>query len=367
MGLGEVEFEDDEEVVDLNEMLDDVDPVLGYDGDDDDEGPPELAQDGDGTEVEEEPAAAPAPAPAAPQFVQPAPQPAVLDPAEAQRIVAEHNRTAAAYRIQNRDFEILKRRHEQLVTALAQGNRPPERAAEEEEEPIPDPEENLAGHLVGKVNRLEKLTERQIKEREQREQQEREAAVLRQAAEGAMQVREMVGGDVYDDALAHLGRSLTLEAKMARPDLTDGEIQTGLQQMLTAKIAQWGREGLNVGEQLIQYSHIRGWQPRVAQQQPAAPAAPAAPAGIKPESRRTTDPRAEVRRQRDKQKAGRTISSVPGVPAKGKFDVAKYSIGATEEDWDRTVATLTQKAGAGYGQKRPTIGQLLAHKAVSGS
>lgn len=362
MGFNEAEFVEDEEgiEIDLNEEIDGEDEVLGY-NDDDDDGPSVVGQEDEAEETA--PPVAPQPA----QFQMPvAPTPPTPPaPPTGAESVSERNRLAAAYRIQKRDFEILQRRHEQLVTALAAQHQAP--VEEEAEEAIPDPEENLAGHLVGKVNRLERLTQREADERKEREERARVAGISAQAAQGAMQVREVVGGEVFDDALGHLGRSLTMEARLARPDLTDAEIQQGLNGMLQNKIREWGENGLNVGEQLLQYSYVRGWQPKVPQ--PAvAPAVVTAPAvvGVAP-GRRTTDPREEVRKQRDKQKTGRTISSVPGTPAKGKFDVAKYSIGSSEEDWDRTVATLTQKAGAGYGQKRPSIGQLLAHKAVRGS
>src|SRR4029077_19119871 len=69
--------------------------------------------------------------------------------------VPNPNAIAAQHRILQRNYDVLERRFGQVVEILSRQQRSQEVPQGEEEE-IPDPDENLGGHIVGKMTAIEK-------------------------------------------------------------------------------------------------------------------------------------------------------------------------------------------------------------------
>lgn len=300
-------------------------------------------------------------------------QSAVAAPQEEQlppHVVAMLNQNAAARRIAERDREIMERRFAQLAQALAaQGAGGGQGEPEEEEEPIPDLEENAVAHLAGQTKKLEKILLKDREERQRQDQENMEKAAGKLAADSVFQVRNEVGAEVFDHALNHLKTSLFLEARETNPGMTDQEIHLNLAEAFKDRVKSWAKSGLNVGEQLIKFSAIRGWDPQqvLRQRTPAAPAAPTVPPSnrTQPAGKPKSDAKTEVRNQRAREKHGRTISTVAGAAPQKGFDLAKYAAdpNTSEEDWDRTVKMLAEKKG----KRKMGFAELLEHKMIPGN
>jgi hypothetical protein len=350
MPAGEAQWEEEDE----NEIAVDeggeIDDVSGEEDAafDDNEGveQPDLEVEADGGEAPE--------------------QVAQYQPSEGeQRAYAERNQAAAALRIERRNREIMERRFAQLAQALeAKRNADPE----QEEEELPDPEENAVGHLIGRQTRLEKLLTEQKQLSEQAAKNAQEQAVSAAATADVQTLRSEIGEQTFDQAMQHLGRSLFLEARESRPDLVEEELHASLGDAFRGRVLSWKKGGLNVGEQLIKFAIIRGWNPQLynqQRQQPAAQPQRQPPAG--PSDRRKPNPKEQVQNQRDRERRGRTISTVPGAAPQKKVDVGKYSLEASEEEWDNFVAGIAEQGAPKGRKKKVGFADLLQHKMRSGT
>lgn len=217
---------------------------------------------------------------------------------------------AAQHRILKRENTILQQRFNQLLEVISraqEGQGPPQ-----EPEALPDPEEDLAGSLIGRLDRLEQANQQDRQERQAREERQALAGEVQAAQQQVIAYRDT--HPEYAPAVEHLVQAVAEEAREEFPTATEAEIQSLLEQETVRRLLQWRRAGLDPGEQLVKLARRRGWQPS------------------QDSSAGQEDPRQQVRAQRRRSRSASTIAAVPGAGGSKRLTV-KDAVGMSEEEW----------------------------------
>jgi hypothetical protein len=235
------------------------------------------------------------------------------------------NAIAAQHRILQRNYDVLEKRFGQVVDILRRAQQP-QVAQEDGEDEIPDPDENLGGHIVGKMTAIEKRLQ---KDEEERAQRERDQAVVQQfhAAQGAIASYREQAPALYDAAAHHVLASSIEELRDFRPDLTEEEIHRHVAKETAAWVLRWHQQGLNPGEQVMRMALRRGFTGQ----------------GVNPDGRggkgggkgKRRDPREEIADTKDQQRRGRTLASVPGASARATRQDPRRLLQLGEDEWER--------------------------------
>jgi hypothetical protein len=239
------------------------------------------------------------------------------------------NAIAAQHRILQRNYDVLERRFGQVVEILSRQQRSQEMPEGEDEE-IPDPDENLGGHLVGKMTAIEKRLQR---EEEDRAQRERDQSVVQQfhAAQGSIASYREQAPELYDAAAHHLLASSIEELRDFRPDLTEEEIHKAVAKETAAWVLRWHQQGLNPGEQVMRMALRRGFNGQGVQQ----PAAKGGGKGSGKGGGKRRDPREEIADVKDQQRRGRTLAAVPGASARATRQDPRRLLQLPEDEWEK--------------------------------
>lgn len=254
--------------------------------------------------------------------------------AEARERAAEHNRLAASHRILSRNHAILTRRFNELIELVQrsqQGAAPVQQTGEEEE--LPDPNEDLGGHLVKRLERIEAQQKREREEIERQRQIEAEQAEFRAVEEARNSFREQ-NPEVYDQAVHYLVSLYMDEAREQAPHLTDAELAQHFVREAIENQKAWYRQGKNPGQEVFAMAVRRGfdWQ----DPQPVQQALPQQRQQQRRQAPPQQDPRRQVQQQRKKQQQGRTISSVQGSQS-ARAMTARQVLALDEDEWEARV------------------------------
>lgn len=304
-----MEFEDDIDNADLEIDNDEADNSLDInDGvEDPDAGEPV----GDGDPGDEAEAQAQAAAAAAAQAQLQAQDPRYNNLAAQHRILSRQNRTMA------QQYRALERQHAELIGMVKS------RLPQFQEEQLPDPEEDLGGHLVKRLDRFEKMQEQERQERARQAKEEAEFEAYSDARSAAVEFRGSLEDPMeYDNALMYLGQLAFEEALEEDDNSTEDEIRDRLAAGLVTQMKKWHSSGANPGEKLLGMARRRGFRyeqapPPQQQQQQQQPASP----------------RAQIREQKSRQQKGRTITNLPGSAASSKSLTPSKHLQRDEEDW----------------------------------
>lgn len=235
------------------------------------------------------------------------------------------NQLAAQHRILVRDNRILTTRFESLLAAINRASTQGASVQQAAEEELPEPDEDIGGHIVGRLQRIENRAE---EERRQREEIAGRTALSNEVSGAYARVFEYRNQDpeLYDSAVTHLAQISIDELREEYPDKTDDEIADGLRQQVLIRMLKWSREGKNPGEEFVKMAQRRGFNGQ----------------GKRTGSPKASDARAEITNERAREKKARTIASVSGAPARGPLKASRV-LALDEDTWEREVAKMPLK------------------------
>lgn len=235
--------------------------------------------------------------------------------------LAEERRQRAI--IDQRTAAILETFNRQNAAPQQQQQQQPETPA------IPAIDQDPVGHIIGRLEEVNKKLGDVAKTNEQRTVADQQVTAIRNLQNTAIAMEEefkKVTPD-YDDAVNHL--RATQEAELAEQGYTPQEIRNFIAQQALGAAARAIQQGKNPGQVLYAMAKVRGWAPK-----PAAPVQPAAPAAPTPVERV-----ANIQRG---QNEGRSLSQSRGTAPAPL--TSQRLLEMSNEEFDKAMATAEGRA-----------------------
>lgn len=244
----------------------------------------------------------------------------------------------AALRTAERNQARLEARLERLMAVLEEREQEPEKNEEEEIE-VPPYEQDPIGNVAANQKRVEKKID-SISERQRKKEEEAAFARSIQEADNAIvSFKSKVGEDVYNEAIQYAVELRRADVAEAYPELSDDEVERVIAvQALQEKVKAMSA-GKNPGKLFYDYAVRHGFRPS------------------KKEQREEADPRASIRREREKESRARTIAGTRGKPAGQKLSAGEF-VGMSDEDFDDYLSSIEKEGGKRRGTLR--ISDLVA-------
>lgn len=254
----------------------------------------------------------------------------VQRPSQPQPTPKPDNALQAKLRIAEREKKIYQQRLDYILQQLATQNQPPEEL--EEEENIPDYNEDGLGHIVGKLDKLDRKLERTEAEQKRDQALKYAGSLLSQADTMTNEAIAAVGPDTWNAAMKHLAHVRVEDYKERHPNVTDEEANRFVGDAIIREKIRLVHEGRNPAEVYLKDAVRFGFR---AQQPAAAPA----------QSKQPATHREQIQQQnRRDSSGGRSIASVSGAPPKARLS-AQSTLGMDDRHFREVVDDAIRERG----------------------
>ena len=260
----------------------------------------------------------------------------------------------ARTRIVERERDTYKNRLDMLIAKLQEAQNQPVEEEDEDDYELMAPDEKAS-----------KLSEKALKKLEAMENQQKlskQQAMLQNAigVADAHIANFAMSNPQYTQAVAHLAYMEIDELLDENPGITPAEAEAKVMNKVQTDKLRWVSSGKNPGLELWKRAVRRGFVPQqMAQEEEEGvdetPVAPAQPK--KPTAQEEVE---NVKKQRAKQQAARTIATVPGAQGRSALN-AKTLAKMSEKDFLDKIADLSKN---NLGHRAPSFSDLLPGKGV---
>lgn len=234
----------------------------------------------------------------------------------------------AALRKSQRENEKILQRVESLLSVI---NSPKTQVEEEEEVDIPPFEVNPIGHVNAKTDKILNTIEKEKESRKEREDRDNIVAALNTADRKIQEFRTEIGEGTYNDAINYLVQLRKSDMEEMYPNATDTELNTMLANAAMEEKYKLYQEGKNPGKVFYNYALRHGFKPTKKDSKDA--------------------PEQEIRRVKEKEAKAKTIATVAGKPTRGRLSANDF-VGMSDDEFDSLVDGVSKERGHRRGDIR---------------